>query len=221
MVRLNLSDGKDYYSQRNNQIDPNEACAPTSLIMAMVYSGLTLPDCGSRQPEDCLMEFLRTDLGVQAWYKENFRQQFDAGIQANEIAPVREYGLNRWMGRPVNRFSWGATIQEIVYSLIRGKAVVVSGEWPYITADGHHKGISHVVCVSGFESAQDNVLHVPNPTIIQPELLVSMIIDDPYGDYRTGYREHHGNDVVVPMRDFIRFTKELDSRMRKWAHFIL
>lgn len=221
MVKLNLSEGKDYYSQRNNLLDPHASCAPTSMIMALTYSGYILPDCGKRQPEDVFMEYLRTDRLVQKWYAAAFPQQFALGIPANEFPPAREYGLNAWMGRAVNRFSWGATIQEIVYSLIKKKAVVVSGEFPYVTADGRKKGISHVVCVVGFESAQDNVLRVPNATIIQPDLLSTMIIDDPYGDYRNGYKEKRGNDIPVPMKDFIRMTKELDSRNKKWAHFVL
>lgn len=221
MVKVNISEGKDYHTQRNNKIDPNGTCGPTSVVMALFYSGITLPDCGGRQEEDVLTEFIRGDLRVKEAYERDYPTEFKKGTPANELAPMRTLGTNLWIGREVCRFSWVAKLQEVILSLISGKACVVSGVWPYKNTAGEEKGISHIVCVCGFESAQENILQAKDTRDIDLDLMVSMIVDDPYGDYRTGYRDQRGNDVIVPFRDFIRITKEQGSVSRKWVQFVL
>ena len=221
MVRKNLSEGMDYHTQRNNLIDPSGTCSTTSLVMALAYSGIKLPDCGGRQEEDVLTEYISNSPEVAEAFKRDYPDDFAKGIHPYEIPPLRTLGTNLWLGREVNRFSWVAGIQDVILSLVLGKACVMSGMWPYTDAAGKQKDISHVVCVCGFESAQENVLDARDPRGIAIDLMVSFIIDDPYGDYRTGYRDARGNDVIVPFRDFIRITKEQGSVSRKWVHFIV
>lgn len=221
MVRINISEGKDYHTQRNNAIDPMGTCATTSMVMALIYSGVELPDCGDRQQEDVLTEFIRTDPRVKEAYQRDYPTEFKNGVPPNELAPMRALGTNLWIGREVNRFSWVSLLQDVILSIISKKACIMSGVWPYKNAQGEEKGISHVVCVCGFESAQEDILQAKTARDINLDLMVSMIVDDPFGDYRTGYRDPRGNDVIVPFRDFIRITKEQGSVSRKWAHFIL
>ncbi len=221
MVRINLSEGKDYHTQRNNRTDPLGTCSTTSLVMALKDSGIELPDCAGRQEEDVLAEFILNSPEIAEAFKQDYPSEFEKGTHAYEIPPLRSLGVNLWLGREVNRFSWVAGIQDVILSLIMGKACVMSGMWPYKNALGEQRDISHVVCVCGFESAQDNVLDARDPRGIAIDLMVSFIIDDPYGDYRTGYRDTRGNDVIVPFRDFIRITKEQGSVSRKWVNFIV
>lgn len=219
MVTVNLSQGKDYFTQRNNRIDPNGTCGPTSLIMALLYSGYELPDCGGRQPEDVLTEFIRTNREVMEYYKKMYPIEFGKNVPANELAPVRAFGTNRWMNKEVNRFAWTARIQEIVFSIKEKKACVVSGQWPY-RAGGVEKTIGHIVCVCGFQTAQEDIGNIKDALQVDSTSIISLIIDDPYGDYRTGYVDARGNDVIVPYKDFLKIVKE-PGQNRKWVHFIV
>lgn len=219
MVTINLSTGKDYHSQRNNKIDPHGACGPTSLVMALLYSGYTLPGCQGRQPEDVLIEFLRENKIIDLYYKKNYPREHRQKVPANEIPMVREFGINLWMGKRVSNFTFGARMNDIAYSLIKGKACAVSGLWPYKSGDVI-KSIGHIVCVCGFQTAQENIEKINSPFNIDCNKIISFIVDDPYGDYRTNYTDIRGNDVIVPYRDFFRIVKE-NGQNRKWTHFIL
>lgn len=221
MVSYNISTGKDYHTQRNNEIDPINACATTAMVMALKYSGVKLPDCRGRQEEDALLEFIRGNKEVQEAYKKSLPWEFEKGIPANELPTMRELGTNLWVGREVNKFVWGATMREILYSLVLQKAVVVSGSWPYMNHNGEVTTIPHVVCVVGFESWQHDILCSEGSGDIDLDQVVNIIIDDPFGDYRTLYKDQKGNDVLVPLKDFVKITKEHGSVSRKWAHFIL
>ena len=222
MTRVNLSRPADYYSQRNNRIRPLETCATTAMVDALVASGVLLPDTAGEQPEDALTHFLEHDPRVVDFYRNNdqawIRELQAAGRPPNEIHPVLAYGTNLWLGRPdLVRFTWSATLTGIANALLHKHAVVVSGEWPCAMRDGSIKEIGHVVAVVGFETAQDNL---GDGSHLDGELISAFIIDDPYGDYRTLYREHRGDDVVCSLSDFRAFTKTRHQSGSKLAHFI-
>jgi hypothetical protein len=46
----------------------------------------------------------------------------------------------------------------------------------------------------------------------------SIIIDDPWGDGRTGYRDQNGDDVFYTLQEFAHLTRVFDSLDAKWAH---
>jgi hypothetical protein len=118
------------------------------------------------------------------------------------------WAINRLAGREVARFREDATYQELVAELARGKAVIVS---TVLTRAGH------VVCLVGVRTRQDGMRDLRNPDLVRIDLIDGWIIDDPYGDYWSGYKDQHGNDLYFPFDDFCRLTKEL-YRNHKWAH---
>lgn len=71
---VNISNGYQNYSQRNNEILPNVACGPTNMIQALDYAGWVFPNMypDLPQPEDQLMKFSRTNEEVLEFYRENF-----------------------------------------------------------------------------------------------------------------------------------------------------
>lgn len=209
---INVSDGKSYLSQRDNKIRPHETCAPTSLAMALLYSGVKLPELNGVQPEDALTDFVNSDPTVQAFYKKTNPMAVAQRVPANEVHAVLEYGTNRWVGRTVVSFSTMVRMSSIISDLLKGRAVVVSGLW---------SGLRHVVCVVGFETSQEDISADTDPTKIMTDKIQSVIIDDPYGKYQTKYQDRFGNDVVVPYKDFISNTRELGSERQKWAYRIV
>jgi hypothetical protein len=75
VTRLNVAEGKDYISQRDNVERPLITCNTTSMVMALEYNGHNLPTrdvahpgVGENQPEDLLTYFLLSDLRVSKFY---------------------------------------------------------------------------------------------------------------------------------------------------------
>ena len=80
MKEFNISKDFSNYSQRNNVIDPSNACGPPNIIQCLDYAGWPInPPIFKelKQPEDKFLKFCRTDQRVLDYYKENFRSFYD------------------------------------------------------------------------------------------------------------------------------------------------
>jgi hypothetical protein len=206
MKTVNNSAGKPYFTQRNNKIKPGSSCNVTSMIIALSAAGWPVESLGDNgeQPEDALMRFINTDAATLNRWK-----QLDPGGRTppNEWHEVLALGTNRLLrshgidSSPVT-FRADVTPKTIIDAVNAGGAVVVSGRFP-------QKGtapIDHVVAVVGYrEEAQD---------------LISFIIDDPWGDYHTGYANHNGNDIILSLDDFDALIKPQGRACKKWGHIV-
>lgn len=221
MEEINISAGKKYLTQRDNKIKPFGTCNTTAMCMALTYSGKTMPPKkDEEQYEDLLTDFLLQDTRVLAYYEKidpincaawKANPNSSKVIPPNEYHSVLAYGTNLWMGSKVVSFTTISPIREILYSLLQGRAVVLSGLW---------SGLRHIVCAVGFITSQENIKSITSSAEIDLSKVVSVIIDDPFGNYQTKYQDTNGNDVVVPYADYIAITREFKSET-KWAHMIL
>lgn len=97
MLEVNVSLGKDNYSQRNNEIDSNNVCGPTNFIQALTYAGWVLDESKFpqfKQPEDKLTYFCRTNKDVLNYFKThyaNFYNNWMTEAKANAKAQKKEY----------------------------------------------------------------------------------------------------------------------------------
>lgn len=208
---VDVSAGKQNYSQRNNKISPSGSCATTSIMMAMDYSGFEIPKSRFDQPEDGLIDFIRNDPETQEYYRKRYPTLYEDKIPANEIHAVNAVGVNRYWGRTVIAFTDNATVSEILFRTLIGRAVPVSGVW---------SGLNHVVCVVGFDTAQEDLYLCGGPGGIDTKKIKAVLIDDPYGDYRTGYKVQSGNNIEVPFYEFVANTKSRGSLIGKWAYWL-
>jgi len=219
MKIFNNSLGKPYFTQRNNKIKPFESCTATSIIMALYYSNIPFP-MSDNQPEDDLMTFINTNPDVIHYYKNNpepwIRSLYEKNYPANEIHSIVEYAVNLWVGKKVVSFTTNATLEQIVTHLFNKKLCVFSGNFPYEDKAGKLKTIGHVVCGVGFSTVQDDIFNAP----INPNLVNNIIIDDPFGNYKTNYKNVNGNDIYMPINDFINIIKTQGSINNKWCYFI-
>lgn len=120
---FNISLGKENYSQRNNKVDPANACGPTNMIMAADYAGWNIPMSmypELTQPEDKFIKFCRTDEEVLEYYKkispgyyndwvnestalakEQNKEAWEASCKdaypPNEVHPVINFALNKFI----------------------------------------------------------------------------------------------------------------------------
>ena len=203
-TEVNNSLGKPYYTQRNNTIKPGSACNVTSMIAALSAAGWPVegfaPDGG--QPEDALMRFIMTDsVTLNRWKQVDPKGE----IPPNEWHPVLAFGTNRWLrtfaieSAPVT-FHETARREDIIAAVDAKGAAVISGRFPREGA----KPLDHVVAVVGYGN-EAGVFY--------------FIIDDPWGDYHTGYTSHNGRNIRLPEADFYALVKPLGQE-RKWAHII-
>lgn len=205
MLLVNLSRDSEYHTQRNNQLIPLTSCNTTSAIMALKASRIPFPCPDGAQPEDHLSELL---LSEEAFDKKRRDCPWAQGIPPNQVHVMLEWAINKIVRKDVDQFKTDGTLQEIIWRLFQGTALVVHGTF--------HK-CDHMVCAVGFVSTQHES-DLGSLTDINLGCVQNMIIDDPFGDYRTGYKDHRGNDINISLDEFNGITHKHDRADAKWIH---
>lgn len=206
----NRSKDSEYHSQINNKVASIAACGPTSMIMALKQSGYEIPDTWFEQEEDGLMSLLRTKEAFQ-YMRDHFPWAEPQGFKPNEVHGCLSHFTNQMMGREVTSFSTHDTVSHILSHVVIGeRGAVVSGAFDL----GDGRVLHHMVSVAGMEYRGEL------RGTVDLGRVVSVIIDDPYGDYRTGYSSSRGNDVKMPVKEFIGTMKKTGAPEEKWAHLI-
>lgn len=211
MVKINISRPNDYYSQLNNKKFPLASCNTTSMVEALVVSGVDFPYPDGKQPEDHFTEIMETD--------EMYKMRDRYGDWTKQYRPAEIHMLLSWatnqklVGRKVTRFSTEYPLQLLLFDLAcRKRPCVVSGSF---TSSGH------IVVMVGFNTLQKDVDLVDEPRKIRLSAVKQIIVDDPYGNWYTDYEDHHGNDIPFEFPDFNRLTNSSGDTEHKWAHRII
>ncbi|MDR2097712.1 MAG: C39 family peptidase [Spirochaetaceae bacterium] len=132
-----MADDVPYFSQRNNELEPNSSCNVTAMVQALCLLRMDFPLSKFSQPEDALRDLIVSGGG-------------DPTIHAD-----LSKGFNEWAGRQMTRFTTAARIDDIILDLKNGKPSVMSGTFPYYNNDSI-KNIGHIVTISGVELSEDN-----------------------------------------------------------------
>lgn len=130
-MEVNVSTGRDNYSQRNNEIDSANACGPTNFIQGLEYSGWEIDNSifpELKQPEDKLIKFCRTNKDVLNYYKTHYTNMYNNWIHEssenakllkkeywqvpckntyppNEVHDVMNYAVNLFLGYTAKELS--------------------------------------------------------------------------------------------------------------------
>lgn len=180
-----------YYTQRNNTIKPQSSCNVTAMINALSAALWPVEKLATEkypQPEDALMHLILSDETIDRMWKR--------------IDPQCKYPPNEWhsilccatnmilrnnallqKGEVAVFFSEKNTIDDFKKCLYSGGAVVASGVF-----EANGKRVNHVVAIVAYEMDSEH------PT---------WIINDSYGDYRTGYTDMDGKGVRMKFDDFV------------------
>lgn len=213
-TEYNFSKDIDYHTQRNNVLVPLRSCNTTSAIMAMKQAGITYEVLPDMQDEDYLTMILETDEAYElqansyAWSVGAYRPQ--------EVHGILQWGINQLAGKTVDRFKTNTSIEEIIFFLIKGHGIMLSGTFDLPNG----KELHHIVSLAGFKSSQPGVTASETSSSIDVSSISDMIIDDPYGDFRTGYSNFHGNNVSLSISEFNSIFKKQGDLHSKWAHMI-
>ena len=216
----NLSKPENYYSQRNNELDPMNTCSTTAMIQALEIAGYQFPDIfpNYKQPEDKLTYFIRNDSRVLSYWKtldfvsyNNWCTRTGNYYQPNEIHAVLSYGTNLFMGKVVTRFIGGYSIDSIVQELlVKEKPCVMSGRF---------SGLNHIVTLVGC-AVKEKVLTKKKIENIRFDDIEYFLIDDTYGETGNYKQNKYGNDVIITPKRFLNEFKDLSNKTKKWCHVI-
>lgn len=174
---INNSIGKVIHTQRNNKLRPYSACNVTSFINALKYLDIDFFYNKLTQPEDYFMKLMMTEKSWNRLYSK-----YGRGVGANpwNFSDILVDVCNEELvGSPVCEIK-NVTAKQIVDHLEEGNVCTTSGAF---TKSGHF------VCIVGCEL--DKVKNV-----------VRFIIDDPFGDYHTKYKDWNGDNIDFPIGDF-------------------
>lgn len=207
MRTYNMSPTKaNYYSQRNNQIDPKITCKPTATVEALALAGWPFPKNEQYpQPEDALTDLCRTGKGYTVMLSA------DPGTRdtnPNEVWKVIEWAINEeWYPtyRPLIGPRWSWTIREALFGLTRGIPFAAS---TWLTPFGH------VVNIVGFTTTQ--AADVFDSISLDLGAIKEIIIDDPYGDRTNGKYDlsKTGWNNRYPIAEFMKLWRGIGVQIR-------
>ena len=103
---------------------------------------------------------------------------------------------------PTLFYKWSKEFLEAGKRRLAGGGVVLSGVFPLL--DG--RKFRHVVSPAG--------------TLEEDGQIVGVIIDDPFGDWRTDYKNCRGNDVEMNLEEFARIFRPCGEKCVKWIHLV-
>jgi hypothetical protein len=235
-------------TQRNNQfvykhpktgielIDSITMCNVTSYCEAAEINKFRFPTGRFKQPEDNFAEFLVTNKQVLDYYKKKMPSMyaaFDRGDKGcyppNEVHDVLCYGFNRWLevpeDKPVVTFYENAPLTTIYSSIMEGRAVVMSGTFPYTFTSGNKGVLNHINVLVGLyykKSYLDSKNIKTDSRTFEIDIIKAtpslFIFDDPFGSMHKNFVAGTGNDVQVSYDDFIKYYKPLKDTSKKYAH---
>jgi hypothetical protein len=149
------------------------------------------------QPEDNLLNFIRENPQIQQrWDKIDPKHT----IPPNQWHELLCLGTNLWLGTNKIQLYWNLLLEDVVKAVDAGGAVVMSGKFRTVNSE-----IGHIVPVVGYQAEGPTVTH--------------LILDDTWGDYRTLYRQTNGDNVVMPVKDYLSFIRP-NNENRKWGHIV-
>ena len=195
--------GKPFRSQRDNKEKPSSACNVTSMIIALCAAGYPVDTFAPKgeQPEDALMRFIYSDPAtLKRWEQIDPKKE----TPPNQWHTVLAYGAGRFLKSfgldpAAVTFREAVSIEEIVNAIDNGGAAVISGQFSQ-----NGKPLHHIVAAVGYGEDKDGFY---------------IIIDDPWGNHKTDYKDHNGKGVKMYLSDFNRIMKPLNAA-KKWAHII-
>ena len=192
MIKYNL-DADDYYTQRNNRIRPSAACMPTARVMYYIGNGILYNNPTDLSDDDYLMQTLNTK-EAKAFAKAKYKWACKGNkllYPPNEIHGMyNSYLDERVTGRRSGDFFLGLSADDFINILTAGYVIMTSGSF---------KGIpGHALCLIGFDGKEFHLA-------------------DPWGNWRTGYKDVCGYGVSMSKSDFVAHIKPT-GLAAKWAH---
>lgn len=238
ILKVDVSDGKLNYSQRNNNythtskkglidVKSSTMCNVTSLCMALDYNGFVFPTGPYEQPEDNLAKFIMESKEVDDYYRihcpalyKDYVAERGNYYTPNEVHCVLAFAVNQWLGCSADTFKENTPIFDIITELLEGRSCVISGVF---------NGLHHIVTLVGAEwtfnvdTSKKTIYRVIEEVQKNRILPTKFIIDDPYGKWNApnGYKSGmSGNNAELTTSEFMKMIKPVGNNAIKYCHLI-
>lgn len=197
-----LLDPNDYYSQRNNSIDPMVACMPTARVMFYKANNIEYNNPTKMVDDDYFMYSLNTKEAKDFCYNK-YPWAYNKENPEKSIPPNQVHGMyNSYLdplvcGKRVSDFSESLSFENYVDRVVNKKqAIMTSGEFAYL------KG--HAVIFMGYDTKSKE-----------------LIIADPYGDFHSNYVRTRGYGVRINRKEFGSIIKPTGLVNKKWGSVLI
>lgn len=160
-----------YFSQRDNNYEPNGTCNVTSLAMTLAHHGVRPKDPANQLEDELFHRLQQPD--ARAYFEKNYSWAKDQGFNPRNV-----HGMLLWLAREYGfkaAFTWNATLKELDDHLNNHGPVILSGKFT---------GSGHIVTLVGFTHTWDLIINDPWGNWQR--------------GYR---REHDGNRVIYSLED--------------------
>jgi len=189
-MKYNISELAEYRTQCDNKLRPSGTCGPTGAANALLASDIPLDRFpANMQPEDYITSILQTNEAYERLKKQDPGAKYNPWNTSYLIA----WAVNKAVGKQVCKVET-LGIADMIFHLVKEESAIVAG--------GRFTAAGHFICIVGFETDQDDILGIESSHDVDLKQLKGIIIDDSWGDYRTHYKKHNGNDVLMPLADF-------------------
>lgn len=186
-------------------------CNTTAAIMVLMASGISFDYPKDMQPEDYLTSILHSEEAYDQMAKK-YPWAIRGGYEPNEVHGMLEWGINKLVGTNIDEFTTNGKLSDIVYGIVvRKVACLVSTKF---TKAGH------IVAVVGVRSEQP-IEDYYTWGVQLTKYTYDFIVDDPYGNYHSGYSDRNGDNVVFSYDQFNALTKSSHAENSKWVHRIV
>ncbi len=190
---------------------PMSSCNTTSGILWLLSNHVPFKYPSGMQAEDYLTSITERP-ECYAFMKQAAPWAWDfqynkPKLPARQVHVCLAWAINRLAGKRVIEFRADVTYEELIARLATGSGAILSGEF---TRTGH------VVCLVGFETEQA-LSELSIKERVRLSDVRAWIVDDPYGDWHTGYKDHRGNDVRFTHAELDALTRAVGEN-KKWAH---
>ena len=178
---INNSINKTIHTQRNNKIRPYSACNVTSFINALNCCNIEFYYPDDMQPEDYFMQLMNTE---DSW--ERLYEIYGRNVGANP------WNFSEILVEVCNEVLVKDQVCEIKYATIEQIKEHLDNK-DVLTTSGAFTRSGHFVCVVGYEAIRGKIKN--------------FIIDDPYGNYHKQYKDFNGDNIKMPIKDFMSIIK--------------
>lgn len=188
----------DYYTQRNNKIDPYSTCMPTARVMWYIANKIPYVNYmpATFSDDDFFSHLLRSEEAKKfcnkkySWVKD-MEPRYVHGMYGSWLD-------QRVTGKRRSDFVTDLSFDDVFRRVSKGEAVMTSGSFM-----GQTKPIEGHAFV--FVGVDDNEC---------------LLMADPYGNFHTNYESAKGYLVPMSRMEYLEHVKPLDSH-EKWGHILI
>ena len=210
---IDVARNNEYVEQRTNKIKPLSTCNTTSFEALIEVCGINYDKPDGVKLADHITTVINTDDEIDEIYKRKYSRY---GYPKEQIHVLLAMGAAKVCGvKSISKFKTSYKLNDIVWSLVKGKPVVVSGVFA---------GYNHISPVMGVLSSQEDLLSVTSKTEIKTDQIIGLLIDDTFGASKSRYRyknrNNNGDNNFYTVDEFRKLIKPVGED-KYWAHIAI